>query len=374
MTDINFVEVDSHKIVNDLISAFENALGETFYPSDERRVFLQQQAQVIVALYNSLNDTGRQNLLRYARGEILDALGERTDTPRLQAKKATVTLQFTLSSVQGNPVTVPAGTRVTPDGSLYFATSEELIIAAGQTTGTVSAESTGSGELYNGFVAGQINQIVDPIPYVSSVSNTTTSADGTYIEPDDDGVNIWSGYRERIRQSPSKFSTAGPADAYIYWAKTADVDIQDVAVTSPAAGQIKIAVLMKDGLPSQDVLDKVLAVCSDKKVRPLTDNVSAAAPTLQAYNIEFTYYINANKAAEETAIRDSIEGSGGAVEQYQTWQNGKMGRAINPDYLRQLVLNAEAIRVDVVSPIYTAINEDYVASLGTVTVTYGGLL
>lgn len=375
MSEINFVTADAQTINEQLVKDFEAVLGTVLYPGDERRIFLQQQTQVLVALWNAINDTGRQNLLRYARGAVLDALGERTDTIRLPAQKAKATLRFTLSSAQPNQVIVPAGTRVTPDGALYFATVEHLTIPAGQTAGDVTVEAAAGGTQYNGFAAGQIQTIVDPIPYVASVVNIDESAGGSDEEPDDDGVNIWSGYRGRIRESASKYSSAGPVDAYIYWAKTADVNIQDVAVTSPAAGEVVITVLMKDGeLPSQAVLDAVLATCSDKKRRPLTDHVTAAAPTSVEYDITLTYYIDESRAAEEAAIRTAVEGGGGAVEQYQAWQGSKLGRAINPDYLRQLIFNAGANRVDVTDPVYTELEPDEVATIGTVNVTYGGLL
>lgn len=375
MSPIKFVEVDAQKINNDLINDFQDALGETFYPGDERRIFLQQETQVIVGLKNDINDSAKQNLLRYARGAKLDALGERTDTPRLPAQKANTTLRFTLSEVQPSNITVPTGTRATPDGEIYFATNGVLVIIAGQAFGDVLAQSTEAGGRYDGFAPGQINQLVDPVPFVASVANIDISSGGSNIEPDDDGVNIWSGYRGRIRDSVNKFSTAGPDDAYIYWAKTADVNIQDVTVTSPNPGEVKITVLMKGGdLPSQDVLDKVLEICSGKKVRPLTDLVTAAAPDQVSYDITLTYYIADNNSAQENAIREAIEDDGGAVEQYQEWQNSKMGRDINPDYLRHIMLKAGAYLIDLTVPVYAAIEDDEVPVTGQVTITYGGLL
>lgn len=375
MSDINFVTVDAQEINKELINDFEQTLGETLYPGDERRIFLEQEGQVIVGLKNNINDVARQNFLRYARGETLDAIGERLDTPRLQAQKSKVTLRFTLSAAQTFNVIIPQGTRATPDGQLYFATTQALVIPAGQTYGDILSESIEGGEKYNGFTAGQIKTIVDPIPYVASVQNIDTSSGGSDTEPDDDGVNVWSGYRERIRQAPNKISTAGHEDGYIYWAKTADVNIQDVKVTSPAPGQVKITVLMKNGeLPTQQVLDAVLDACNHKKRRPLTDYVTVTAPETVIYDITLTYYISQENAANETAIRNAIENPGGVIDEYKTWQKSELGRAINPDYLRKLMLNAGAYRVDITAPTYTAVDEDKVASEGTVTITYGGLI
>lgn len=371
---ISFVDVDSQSIKTKLINGFESALGETLYPGDERRIFLLQETPVLVGIKNDINYTGNQNLLRNAVGEVLDEMGERTDTARIPAQKSTVTLQFTMSASQSFNVIIPAGTRVTPDGTLFFETKQMITIIAGQINASVQADATIAGAAYNDFIPGQIATLVDPVPYVASVTNTNTSSGGADIESDDDGVNVWSGYRERIRQSYSKPSTAGAEETYIYWAKTANQDIADVAVTSPAACQIKISVLMKDGqLPSQTVLDAVLAVCNGKKVRPLTDQVTTAAPLVSDYVITMTYYIGKDRETEEPAIQAAIEDAGGAIDKYIAWQKANMGRAINPDYLRQLVLNAGARRLIVTSPVYTVLTENTVANNTAVTITYGGL-
>ncbi len=375
MSDINFVETDSKAINDSLINLFEQLTGEVFYPGDERRQFLSNMVPVLIAIYSSINNTGRYNLLRYATGELLDALGERTDTPRLQAQNAGTVLRFSLSAAQVTNTVVPSGTRVTPDGKIYFATEDVLIIPAGSLYGDTTAVSLEAGSLYNGFAPGQINKLVDPVPYVTGVANITTSAGGSDTETDDDGVNVWSGYRERIRQSPAKMSTAGPEDAYIYWAKTADQNISDISVISPAPGQVKITVLMTGGqIPSQEILDRVLEKCSSKKVRPLTDQVIAEAPGTVTYDIELSYYISRDRAAEVNAIRAAIENSGGAVDRYKTWQSGKLGRAINPDSLKQLILNAGAFRVDISTPVYTELDTDQVAVPGEITINYGGLI
>ncbi|BAE83963.1 hypothetical protein DSY2174 [Desulfitobacterium hafniense Y51] len=357
-----------------MISEFEGALNTTLYPGDERRIFLQQETQVIVGLKSNINDAARQNLLRYARGPQLDALGERYDTPRLEAQKATVVLQWTLSAAQTSSVLIEKGKRATPDGQLFFENSEDLTIPAGQTAATVKATATITGPAHNGFSPGQISTIVDPTPYVAAVVNITTSSGGADEEADDDGANVWSGYRERIRLAPTKVSTAGPEDAYIFWAKTASQDIVDVKVLSPADGEILIVVLMKNGeLPTEQILGAVLTACTSKKRRPLTDKVSASAPIVVGYDLTATYYISRENSAREAEIRSAIEDAGGSAEQYVLWQKSKIGRAINPDYFRSLALNAGASRLVVTEPEYAEIEEDEVAVAGTVSLTYGGL-
>lgn len=56
--------------------------------------------------------------------------------------------------------------------------------------------------------------------------------------------------------------------------------ITDVSVTSPEPGKVQIVTLLDGGeIPGNEILDAVLEVCNDRTVRPLTDQVSAFAPT-----------------------------------------------------------------------------------------------
>ncbi len=369
-----FVTGDAKAIYEDLIRQMETALDTTLYPGDERRIFLEQLALVVMGIKGKINDAANQNLLRYARDELLDLMGEYAQTPRLLAMMAGTILRFTLASARGTNTIIEAGTRATPDGKVFFTTKQALTITAGSLYGDAPAEAIEAGAAMNDYVPGQINILVDPIPYVASVSNTTASSGGADREPDDDGVNVWSGYRGRIRDSAGSVSTAGHEDGYKYHAKSANSGISSVAVTSPAACQVKITVLMQGGeLPGQTVLDQVLAACSGKKVRPLTDQVTAAAPGTVAADIDLSYMIDTADAQREAAIRSAVEDSGGAVDQYRAWQVAELGRAINPDQLKKLVLNAGATRAIITSPVYTAIENDEVAVIGTVTVAYSGL-
>lgn len=383
MNDVNFVEVDAKKINTELINGFETSLNETLYPSDERRIFLNQETQVIIALKNDINNTAKQNLLRYATGDKLNDLGNFSDTVRLSAKNSYAPCKITLSSIQLSDLIISKGTRVTPDGVLFFALLNDVTIKAGEIEGYGVLESTEPGAIYNNFVSGQIKNIVDPIPFVNSIVNTETSTGGSDIESDDR-------YRDRIRLSPHSYSTAGPEGAYEYWAKSADATISDVSIDSPSPGVVKITVLQDGGLiPTQPLLDKVFAEVSPKNRRPLTDNVVVSAPTTVSYDVSLTYYLDKYHQTEESKFRRLIEGdnldlSTGALRDFINWQQEKLGRGINPDELRYRIQNAATYtsedksytavrRIVLTSPDFFNIDKDKVASLNTISVVYGGL-
>lgn len=361
--EINFVETDAEVINADLISKFEEYLGETLDAGDERRIFLQGFAYVLADQLNHINETGRSNLLRYALGSELDAIGDLFHNARLTAQKATTKLVFTLSESQSTSIIVPKGTRATPDGKLFFATDSEIVFNAKTTelSKEVSATATEAGVSHNDWDVGTINVLVDTIPYVASVSNTTVPGGGSDVETDED-------YRERLRESPFSFSVAGPANAYKAIAMAVSADISDVAVHSPSAGVVEIAVV-KDGgeIPSEDdeILSLILEACSAKNVRPLTDYVQVVPAAAVTVNVNVTYYV----ANGDTSAKSAIES---AVEDYVAWQTEKIGRDINPDKLNTLLFGAGAARVVIAEPAYQSLAENEIAQIGAVTVTYGG--
>ena len=361
--EIEFVETNSEIIAADLISDFEEHLGETLYAGDERRLFLQGIAYVLADQLVHINETGRGNLLRYAINNQLDGLGDLYQNPRLEAKYSSTVIAFTLSTIPSSNITIAKGTRVTPDGKIFFATDEALIFNKGETqlTKTVTATATESGADHNDFEIGQINKLVDSNQYIASVSNTVISSGGADIESDEE-------YRERLRLSPFSLSVAGPANAYKAIALSASADIEDVAVYSPSAGVVEIAVVKEGGeIPSEgdELLTQILEACRDKDRRPLTDFVRVIPAVGVDMNINVTYYVSNNDTSKKEAIQN-------AVAEYEAWQVEKIGRAISPDKLNSLMYSAGAARVVITSPAFRELNENEIAKIGTVTVTYGG--
>lgn len=92
------------------------------------------------------------------------------------------------------------GTRITTDGSVYFATDQIAVLQAGKLSVDVQATCTEGGSAYNGFTTGTINTLVDLIPYISSAVNITDSVGGDDGEPYTEAGD--EKFRERIRLAP----------------------------------------------------------------------------------------------------------------------------------------------------------------------------
>lgn len=369
MSDLKFIETNASEIYEIVIGSLENKCGEDLYPGDERRIFGEAMVPLVVALFNAVNDACRQKMLRYARGEVLDALGERENVTRSAAVSATTTERFSLNTAISENIIIPKGTRVTSDYTNYFATDTTAVLAAGDTFVDVPVTAETGGSSANGITIGQINVLVDTVPYIDSVSNTAATSGGSDEETDD-------AYRDRIRTSGSSLSVAGPPNAYKYWAMEADSTVADAAVGSPSPGVVLITPICYGGeIPDESILAKVLEKCSADDIRPLTDLVKVQAPSVETYDIELKYYTT---EADESACVETIEGDGGAIDKYVYWQGSALNRDINPDYLRKLILAPNwsddavgAVRVEVISPTFKELNSTTVAKFsGNLTVTH----
>lgn len=362
--DIHFVDTDTNTLVNALIQSYEAFTGRTLYPADPARLFILWVADIIIQERVNIDFSARQNVPRYAEGEYLDSLAELfKDAYRLEPEKAKTTLRFTLSIPLEVATIVPAGTRVTVDGEIIFQTMNALTIPAGDLFGDVEAECQTAGEIGNGFVPGQITQLIDIFPYFGSVENVSESDGGADEESD-------AAFYERMRESVETFSTAGPLGAYEYYAKSASALIVDVKATSPEPGEVDVRVLLSGGqLPGEEILKEVLDILNADKVRPLTDHVTVAAPDTVPYDIDFTYWTQEGGAVSDEKVAENIAA---AVRTFKEWQGAKMGRDVNPSYLISLLMQAGAKRVKVRSPVDTIVYDNAVAVIGETTVVNGG--
>lgn len=309
---------------------------------------------------------GRMELLKTSTGEALDALGALVGVSRKEPTRATATERFTLSEARGTVTAIPAGTRVKTEDGKYFNTLDYAEIAAGDLYAdvVVQAEEAGAGSA--GLLAGAIKILVDPIPYIAGVSNTTESTGGLDTE-DDDSLT------RRIYLSPSVYSCAGPRDAYEYYAREWRGDVADVRTDSPQPNQVDIYFVIQDEeglrLPNHTELAEMKAYMSGESMRPLCDQVNCKAPEEVEYAISLTYWIGSSDQKSVSEIQSRVSA---AVEEFQTWQR-KLGRDINPTELIARVREAGAKRVKLTAPADTVVEKNELPKCTGATADYGGL-
>lgn len=334
-------------------------------PADESSLILNACAVYMFQGFQFVQRAGEQNMLGMSYGNALDQLGALAGVTRKDAQAAVCTLKFTLSEKRTSVTSIPQGTMASASGQVYFATTEYAEIPAGQLSVEVPAACTVTGEVGNGYAAGTITTMIDRIGYVESVTNVNATAGGADIESDES-------LADKIFLAPSGFSVAGPTDAYAYFCKAHNSQIDDVYVDSPTPGSVVVYITMEGSkLPEEAVIEDLEEYLKDDQVRPLTDNVSVSAPQTVDYSVSVKYWINRSSAGQAAALQEDIEA---AVQSYIEWQQAKIGRDINPDQLIQMMVAAGAKRVEITAPVFKSIQKTQIPAItDEATVTYGGV-
>ncbi|MCP4747309.1 MAG: baseplate J/gp47 family protein [Desulfobacteraceae bacterium] len=405
LPDIQFCETDTANVEDSVVKVYEALTEATLYPGDPVRLFLESLAAIIVQQRSVIDYASKQNLLSLADNEFLDHLGAFTGTKRLGAAAATATMRFAINDGLGFAVPIAKGTRVTPDGQLFFETVDYAEIAKDAGFADVTVRCQVAGSVGNGFLPGQIDKLVDANTngHIVSVSNINASTGGA--DPEEKEA-----YRSRIQTAPESFSVAGPTGAYAHWAKSANASITDVSVyrTSPlddlteeqldailnmlnaqgideltaeqkkielstrlSSAVVNVCPLVEDpGLGTAALLEQVQSALNDRSIRPLTDLVRVAAPVEASYDIELTYYVSSQHAVTAAETRQAITQ---AVNDYIAWQKEILGRDITPDNLTALIIAAGAKRIELKSPGFQVVKVNEVARVKNLNITYGGL-
>ena len=234
---------------------------------------------------------------------------------------------------------------------------------AGELTVDVDVQAEEAGAESSGILTGEINILVDPIPYIASVSNVDESTGGLDVE-DDDSLT------ERAYLAPSRFSCAGPRDAYEYHVRDWRSDVTDVQITSPEPCVIAIYFVMEGGrLPNATEREEMAEYIGGENLRPLCDKVVCVEPEEVPYNIAFTYWIGDGDQRSAGTIQEKVTA---AVQSYQSWQR-HLGRDINPTELIAKIREAGAKRVKLTAPADIVIGKTQLPKCTGQTVTYGGL-
>ncbi len=342
----DFIQRDPDVIMQECRTFLQTALGREILPAHVEQLVLNAIVYREVLLVNRFNAGMSALLYQYATGAVLDKIAGLVAVERLPAAKAGCFVCFTLVHGHGI-VTIPEGTRVaSSDGQAIFETTEDLIVdfRTDAVEAYAAAQTTGQG--HNGYEAGTINTILDPYPFISGVENTGPTGGGSDIETDDQ-------LRERIRLAPSQFSSAGSRQAYLFHAKSANTLIKDVSITSPVPGTVLIVPLTDEEETSQTVIEDIYSVCSDEKVRPLTDTVIVAASVGVSYSIEVSLTLYEN--AQISEVQPEIES---ALKQYAQAKRDTLGQDIIRSHISQVCRRSSVYDVEIVQPLQNIIIDD----------------
>lgn len=299
----SFIDRDPQVITRELVAAWEGATGRPLHPAQVERLLIDIIAYREVLVRESFQDAAQQNLLAWARGLALDAMGDFRGVGRLGPKPALTTHRFQLAATSPTDTLIDTSARVgTSDGKVVFKPSQAGVIAAGSLMVDLATEALELGPDANGYTPGQISRLLTPIAGVESATNVTVSADGALAESDDH-------YRERIRLAPAARAGGATADYYAFWASSVSQAVREVRVIAASGGRVDVYVLAqdKDGqpvMPSGELIDQVQVTLSSGAVRSISDLVVVMAPTRVPWTLdaEVTLLREAGQASTQAAV------------------------------------------------------------------------
>jgi len=356
-------------------------IAKTLAPGDPVRILLLRMAARESQYRVLLNYGFQQNFILSAVGINLDAIGSNYGSlgARLPASSASTTIQFSITTPLNIAFSIPLNTTISGSSSttnIVFQTTQVVTLPAGATSVLVPAVCTQAGVIGNGYAVGQLNTLLNwSLPYIVTVTNTTTTQGGADAEADD-------AYAYRLSLVPGAFSVAGSYQAYQYWAFTSNVAVSSASIVGPngdvngnppntAAGYVNVYILLQGGqIPSPSVLAQIQGFLSAATIRPLGDVVTVLAPTVVNYNVVGTYWIDPANQNMATQIQAQVAA---VLPEFNTYTSADIGRTINPEHLGQMIMEAGASDYQLTQPTRQILNSGQVGiQTGTMALTWGG--
>ncbi|PKG93644.1 baseplate assembly protein [Pseudomonas sp. Choline-3u-10] len=114
--------------------------------------------------------------------------------------------------------------------------------------------------------------------------------------------------RERIQMAMEGLSTAGPRNAYIFHARSADGRVADASCISPSPAEVVVTVqsALADGTAEPDLLALVAAYLGDEDRRPVADRLTVQSAEVLPYSVTAVLHLN-TVGPEAEPIRAAAE-------------------------------------------------------------------
>jgi len=135
-----------------------------------------------------------------------------------------------------------------------------------------------------------------------------TPANPSAVPPVAAVLEDYESLRERIQMAMEGLSTAGPRNAYIFHARSADGRVADASAISPAPAEVVVTVqsALGNGTAAPDLLAVVAAYLSDEDRRPVADRLTVQSAQELPYTVEAVLYLNSS-GPESEPVRAAAE-------------------------------------------------------------------
>lgn len=163
---------------------------------------------------------------------------------------------------------------------------------------------------------------------------------------------------ERTLLAFEGMSIAGPRDAYVFHAMSADGRVADARASSPSPATVEVSILSRigEGLASEDLLEVVRQALNDEEVRPVGDRVIVQSASLIDYQIAAVLYLYPGPEIEL-----SLTEAKAALERYINTQR-RLGRDIRRSAIHAALHVSRVQRVELIQPAEDVVVLDHEAA------------
>lgn len=362
LDDIVFITSDPQEALNTILKIYKDKTGINLPAADPRRIDYDVISYYISQVRASMNEAVKQNFLRYATGVRLDLKGELYGTvgDRIPQGIARTTIRCNIQAIQNRDIVIPKGTRFIKD-TYVFSNVGEGIIKRGETYTDIIVECNVPGFVPE-YDIGEIKDIIDMFDFYESCSNITKVSGGVDTEEDES-------YRERLREVPESFSTAGPEGAYEFWVRKSSSLIKDVKVKSPNPCYIDIYITgaLGEDIP-EEIKQQVLKDLVAK--RPMGDKVEIKNPGKVNFTVDITYYIHSRDEGKALLIDKAIKAN---ISNYIHEVCSRLGEDIDQQEIITICKNSGAKRIVINQPSNISISDIQIGKCSSINIASGGM-
>ena len=359
MSDLVLIESNAKEMLDDALIFHEEITGEKLPVGSEITFVYSTVAAMLSQTKAEMNQVALGNYLKFAKGSRLDLKGDLFGSrgDRLGANRARTTMRCHISSVIEREVIIPVGSRFSK-GELIFKNEKIGIIESGSLFADIPVVAEKEGEL-DEILIGEIKTSIDRYDYFQNCENITPVTGGADIEDDER-------YRERIREIPESFTTAGSEYSYIFGVKKASSLVEQVAIHSPIPNIINIYVVGEDiEKLSIEEKTKILSEVNSIKIRPLGDKVNILDPTFVNYDIDVEYTTYDDFIITKSVLEDNI------IKKLKSFtSNFKIGEDLNIQDIIKIFKDGGVKRVNLKLLEDIKISELEIAKCNSISIKY----
>lgn len=331
--ELHYIEADSEALWLEMADAYAEQGGDLLYPGDEKEMLLRAVQAIGMNILMTVDNALRQDTLTYAVRDFLKEYGKKRNCIYMEATPATAEMTMILSQTNVQRI-LPEGTMLTADGKVIWETTEELVITGTAQTIVTRIQCMTAGETGNGLILGTQMQFTEGLDGLTSATITEAASGGTDAEDEEE-------YRERIRTYGLSTVTTGPEAQYESMAESVSNQILDARALNDGDGEVGIYLITESGASTEAIYAAVEAKLNANDARPLTDHVTIYGATDKAYTLNVKVWYDTGAELTQP-VTDTIE-------EYQKWQDNKIGRAFNPDKLTAMLYQSGCEKVQFIS-------------------------